>query len=109
MSKPVILFVGNDVDLIRAKLPDDSILVGWAGQPLERTPDWFIGPTGEFVHFIKGTGTAHNLACDVCSDRADKQGYLFHEDGSGMAGVFQCSKCAAYVFLQRKEVTDAKV
>ena len=109
MSKPVILFVGNDTELIKAKLPDDSILVGWAGQPLERTPEWVVGPTGEFVHFIVGTGTAHNLACDVCADKADKQGYRFHEDGSGMAGIFQCGKCGAHVFLERKEATNAEV
>ena len=114
MTSPVVMFV-EGVDLTKVKIPDDSLLVGFDQRPLDRVPEWVIGPEGTTIHQIWKPDYLVGMTCPQCQDRREKPGYIFQPDGSSFIGVFSCLNCGLVVFpewlrgIPAKEVIEREV
>lgn len=123
-NKRVILFVDDTVDIMTARIPDDSLLVGYSQRPLERTPEFIMGPRGDVLYPILEPGAMAGYACERCQDRGEKRGYVIEPVNlqdreivldwkpvfqDCVIGVFQCGNCGMILFPEQKSCVDAGV
>lgn len=120
-GKRVILFVGDDAPMMSAKIPDDSLLVGYTRRPLERTPEFVLGPEGDVLLPILEPGEVNGYTCERCQSKATHPGYVIEPlnyDDRTQPGwkpewqncimmVAQCQNCGMIFFPESKECVDA--
>lgn len=100
VQRPVVLFVGDDADISKVTIPDDSLLVGYDARPADRKPQWVLSPEGDEILSIWHADHLAGLTCPQCQDTKEKAGFLVHHNEQGFIGVFQCSNCGLISFPQ---------
>jgi hypothetical protein len=112
VDRPVILVqVGESKDIRDVKVPDDSILVGFKGLPMEVSPQLIISPEGRYEPWnitLTPDGRpdmvqVNGLTCTHCASKDTKHGYRVDAPGGPeeVDCVVQCPNCRAYLFTAR--------
>lgn len=109
MSKHVVMFIGPEDAINKARVPDDSLLIGWAGTPLERTPEFFIGPNGDTIHEVLDAARIDGWKCDQCGNMDTKPGYVFKPDDTCILAIAQCPNCGLFAWPESWDCVKAKL